>query len=139
MKTVLIDTNYLVALMVKKDKSHAAALKFASTFRGKLVMPELVMVELFFVVNELTESYKKATEAVYQASQSNIQMIALIPSDYPRIYEIMNKYQSSEFDFVDAAMMTLAERLNITEVVTFDRRDYSIFRPKHVDYLTLLP
>jgi hypothetical protein len=33
----------------------------------------------------------------------------------------------------------MAERLNITRACTFDRRDFSIFRPHPCDYLELLP
>lgn len=37
------------------------------------------------------------------------------------------------------AIMALTERLGITQVYTFDRRDFSIFRPAHCDFLQLLP
>jgi predicted nucleic acid-binding protein len=39
----------------------------------------------------------------------------------------------------DCCIMTLSERLNITQVCTFDQRDFLIFRPKHCDYLDILP
>ncbi len=45
----------------------------------------------------------------------------------------------ASFDYTDAAIMALSERLQITKVCTFDRRDFGIFRPKHCDYLELLP
>jgi hypothetical protein len=35
--------------------------------------------------------------------------------------------------------MALSERLNITQIYTFDRRDFTVFRPKHCDYLELMP
>ncbi len=35
--------------------------------------------------------------------------------------------------------MAMTEGLNVTEICTFDRRDFSIFRPTHCDYLELLP
>jgi hypothetical protein len=35
--------------------------------------------------------------------------------------------------------MAQAERLNIARIATFDRRDFSVFRPKHCEYLELLP
>jgi uncharacterized protein len=53
--------------------------------------------------------------------------------------EIMRQYQDAEFDFVDTSIMAIAERLNIKQICTFDHRDFSIFRPKHCDYLKLLP
>jgi predicted nucleic acid-binding protein len=36
-------------------------------------------------------------------------------------------------------MMVLAERLNIADIYTFDRRDFAAFRPSHRAYLRLLP
>jgi len=51
----------------------------------------------------------------------------------------MQQYASANLDFVDCCIMALSERLNIVQVGTLDRRDFSIFRPKHVDYLEILP
>jgi predicted nucleic acid-binding protein len=34
-------------------------------------------------------------------------------------------------DFVDALIAAIAERLNITRVLTLDRRDFQLIRPKH--------
>lgn len=60
-------------------------------------------------------------------------------ADLARVHEISVTYASAEFDLVDCCIMTLAERLNISQVATFDLRDFSIFRPRHCDYLELLP
>jgi len=38
-----------------------------------------------------------------------------------------------------AGLVKFAERLQVTQIATFDRRDFSIFRPRHCAYLTLLP
>ena len=40
----------------------------------------------------------------------------------------MEKYADARFDFVDCCIMALAERLAITQICTFDRRDFSIFK-----------
>jgi uncharacterized protein len=64
---------------------------------------------------------------------------ALTDKDMIRMRQIMNKYKDNQFDFVDTAIMALAERLNITQIMTFDRRDFGAFRPAHCDYFTLLP
>ncbi|MCU0482246.1 MAG: PIN domain-containing protein, partial [Anaerolineae bacterium] len=60
-------------------------------------------------------------------------------ADFIRMREIMTDYRDAKFDFVDCCIMALAERLNITHICTFDRRDFGIFRPKHVANLNLLP
>ncbi len=51
----------------------------------------------------------------------------------------MNQYADAEFNFTDTAIMAQAERLNINRIATFDRRDFSVFRPTHCEYLELLP
>jgi uncharacterized protein len=51
----------------------------------------------------------------------------------------MNLYLDSKLDFVDCCLMALSERLNITQICTFDTRDFMIFRPRHVNHLEILP
>jgi predicted nucleic acid-binding protein len=51
----------------------------------------------------------------------------------------MGQYWTARLDFVDCCLMAMAERLNITKVCTFDRRDFNIFDPKHCDALEFLP
>lgn len=63
----------------------------------------------------------------------------LTSADFIRMREIMTDYRDAKFDFVDCSLMALSERLNITQICTLDKRDFSIFRPKHVPHLYLLP
>ena len=67
------------------------------------------------------------------------QLVPIVPEDVHTIHEITEMYASAEFDIVDCCIMALAERLQITRIATFDRRDFSIFRPRHCDFLELLP
>jgi predicted nucleic acid-binding protein len=76
---------------------------------------------------------------VFVYTSESFRIEALTPADMRRMQQIMIQYASAEFDFADAAIMALAERLNITRVATFDRRDFSQFRPAHCEFLELLP
>jgi hypothetical protein len=51
----------------------------------------------------------------------------------------MTQYADANLDFVDCCIMALSERLQVRQICTLDRRDFSIFRPTHCDYLELLP
>jgi len=42
-------------------------------------------------------------------------------------------------DFVDALIAATAERLNIKQLLTLDRRDFQLIRPKHCGSFELLP
>jgi predicted nucleic acid-binding protein len=59
--------------------------------------------------------------------------------DYPRVRELCDRYSDSDIGFVDAAVLSLAERLQEPKIATLDQRHFSMMRPRHVDALTLLP
>jgi predicted nucleic acid-binding protein len=136
--TVLIDTSFLVALAVGSDSNHAAALKLVPTLQGERVLPIPVMPESFYMVS-VRLHYRAAVKLYTYMQPANFKIEPLTVSDRLRMGEIMTQYLDAEFDFVDLALMTIAERLNITQVCTFDRRDFSIFRPKHSSHLEILP
>jgi len=74
-----------------------------------------------------------------ELSKSNIALEPISPRDLIRINEILADYAESRLDFVDAALVAIAERENITRILTLDRRDFGIIRPRHCSYFELLP
>jgi predicted nucleic acid-binding protein len=62
-----------------------------------------------------------------------------VPEDYLRSGEILRQYADANLDFVDALTVATAERLNITRLLTLDRRDFQLIRPKHCSRFELLP
>jgi predicted nucleic acid-binding protein len=61
------------------------------------------------------------------------------PGDLIRIAELVAQYRDLPLGTVDASVVAAAERLQITEIATVDRRHFSIVRPAHVDVFNLLP
>ena len=53
--------------------------------------------------------------------------------------EILLQYSDAKLDFVDTLIVALAERLNITRVLTLDRGDFQLIRPKHCSAFEILP
>jgi predicted nucleic acid-binding protein len=51
----------------------------------------------------------------------------------------MTTYQGLGLGTTDATVIALCERLELTEVVTLDRRRFTVARPRHVDNLVLVP
>lgn len=135
---VLIDTSFLVALAVPTDRNYRLAQAAYPLLNTVMVLPIPVLPELFYMVMTRV-NYATAVRSYNFLNGAGFQVEALTPQDRNRMSEIMDKYADVEFDFVDMAIMALSERLNITRVCTFDRRDFSIYRPTHCDYLELLP
>jgi len=59
--------------------------------------------------------------------------------DLSRAAELVEQYADLPLGTTDACIVALAERLNITELVTLDQRHFNVVRPRHVRTLTLAP
>lgn len=56
--------------------------------------------------------------------------------------ELLTTYASLRLQVVDSCVIALAERLDVREVATLDRRDFLVVAPRHLpkgERLTLLP
>ena len=65
--------------------------------------------------------------------------VELTAEDFERMGELVQQYEDLPLGTTDASVVALAERLDITEVATLDRRHFTVVRPSHADALTLLP
>ncbi len=81
------------------------------------------------------------TAADFISSLADTELIleAPVEEDYLRSAEILRQYADANLDFVDALIAATAERLNIKRLLTLDRRDFQLIRPRHCDGFELLP
>lgn len=136
---VLIDTSFLLAALYSRDQHYKKANETIQLFDAKrCVIPAPALLELFHV-GIARSNYGRAIEMLERVEKAGFEVESVTGIDRLRMLEIMHQYASADFDYADVALMALSERLNITQVYTFDRRDFSIFRPKHCSYLDLLP
>jgi predicted nucleic acid-binding protein len=138
MADMLVDASYLVALGYPKDRNHAKAKTFAAEHETGLLIPDVVLVEAMYNLNRLGSVAATVTFSRLLIEQSP-QFVALTPVDFARAVALMDLYRDAELDFVDCCLTALAERLNIRHICTFDRRDFSMIRPTHTEYLQLVP
>ena len=135
---VLIDTSFLLAVSSPKDQNHRQARDAMQSLRNGRVIPVPVLPELFYML--LTRvNYGTAVRVFNTIRTGAFQIEALTREDLARMVKIMNEYGDNKFDFTDTAIMALSERLDIGTIYTFDRRDFNAFRPRHREYLHLLP
>lgn len=134
----LADTSILLAFAFSRDANHAVASRTLNKLRReRRIVAAPVLTELFYMT-QVRISYFRAVQ-IFARTRAAFEIVALTEQDMARMQEIMERYQDAAFDFTDAAIVALAERLDITRVCTFDRRDFSMFRPAHCEYLELLP
>jgi predicted nucleic acid-binding protein len=136
--TIITDSSFIYALYNAHDSRHRQAMDFASQYTGSSIISEVILPEVSYLfLRDL--GYISVQRFLGHFKQLDSQLEALEKSDLARVHEIAVQYASAQFDVVDCCIMALAERLDVTRVATFDRRDFAIFRPRHCDYLELLP
>lgn len=103
-----------------------------------IYVPQSVLNEVCFL---LTHSGGNRATASFlnRLPDMKYRLISLDTQDFRRPSEILNRYADSRVDFVDAAIVAIAERLEIIRILTLDQRDFHIIRPKHAPHFELLP
>jgi len=135
---IITDSSFVYALYNTRDSRHQEAMGFATQYTGGTVIPDVIVPEVSYLFSR-DLGYAGVQKFLEHFKQINARFEPIERGDLARVHEIAVAYSDAEFDVVDCCIMALAERLNIKQVATFDRRDFSIFRPKHCDYLELLP
>ena len=134
----LLDTGLLYALFDADDQHHDRAVSALADWQGELLLPTAVLVELAYLLQSRL-GHATMRSIMQRLMQQSLYMVSIVPSDLMRINNLLVQYADAELDFVDATIVTLAERYQIQHIFTVDRRDFSIIRPQHCDYFEILP
>jgi uncharacterized protein len=141
---ILCDTGPLVAAFNAADKDHGRCVDFLARNWSRLVVPSLAVTE---VCHLLADPLRRggpalASEFCAAIADDELRVIEATPHDYRRMSELLATYSSARLQAVDACVIALAERLDLGEVATLDRRDFLMVAPRHLakgQRLRLLP
>jgi uncharacterized protein len=134
----LLDTSFMLALTNPHDQHHQAVLAVANSLDMSLVLPQSVLPELCYLLASRAGHHamrRFLTNLV--ASPTELEMVT--PDDLRRVTEILTTYADSRLDFVDATLVAIAERRRIRHILTLDRRDFTLIRPRHTSHFEILP
>jgi predicted nucleic acid-binding protein len=138
MDSVLVDASFLVALGYPRDNNHAGAKQFSEQEGTSLLLPDVVLPEAMYNLRRVGGRQAALRFGDLLVAQATPFLPLTVP-DFVRAMEVMRTYIDADLDLVDCCITALAERMNITQICTFDRRDFSMIRPRHTDYFELLP
>jgi predicted nucleic acid-binding protein len=136
--TALLDTSFLLAMTNSKDHNHARVLDVAAKINDNLIVPVTVLPEVSYLIGSRL-GHKAMRQFLGNLAASDVTIEMVTKDDLKRVTAILTEYADSRLDFVDATIVALAERLNITRILTLDRRDFTIIRPSHHPYFEILP
>lgn len=133
----LLDTGFLLAVIDADDNLHEACAA-ALESETNPVLPDVVLPELaYLILREL--GYPILTSFLRSVATGELVMAQSMSEDLSRAADLLEKYADNKVDFVDCAIVAMAERLKLTKVLTVDRRHFTIFRPNHCDYFEIAP
>ncbi|MGH7869764.1 MAG: type II toxin-antitoxin system VapC family toxin [Candidatus Dormibacteraceae bacterium] len=132
----VVDAGPLYAIADLDDVDHARCINVLSQPSLQLVIPILVIAEVTYFVGKRLGS---DAEQRFLAGLTEFDIEAPLAEDWPRIAELVKKYSDFPLGGTDASVITLAERLETSLVVTLDRRHFSAVRPRHCEALEILP
>lgn len=135
---ILADTSFLVSLTNPREKSHAECVALARRYGSEMVIPITVITEATYMIGERV-GHATMGRFVRQMSGRATHIEWLTKTELLRAADLLDAYRDLQLDFVDASIVALAESLSIKIILTLDRRDFSIVRPAHCDYFTILP
>lgn len=135
---MLVDAGPLYAYVDSDDAHHAESLELLETCPGPLIVPTLVVTEVVYLL-----ATRLGTDAEVRflgdLASAAFSVEAVAAADWLRIAELVARYRHLPLGTVDASVAATAERMGITDIATFDRRHFTVVRPRHVDAFRLLP
>jgi predicted nucleic acid-binding protein len=120
---VLVDTGFLVALGIARDKRHRAACEFLDDYTGELLVPAPVVAETCYF---LSTTGKVRLLDWLRGPQCKVLDLPAVA--YGDVGDILTRYTALDPDFTDAALVWFAQETQCHAILTVDVRDFGVFR-----------
>ncbi len=121
----LLDTGPWVALLDKSETKHLGCVNWFQTYSGMLISTEAVLTEVLYLLSFSIQAQTAALDFVLKSA------VELVPSNKESLkacQSLMEKYADLPMDFADASLIALVQETGIRDVVTFAKKDFSIYR-----------
>lgn len=126
--TVLVDTGPLLSLADRDDPMHAAVRAAWERASGPFVTSIAVVPETCYLLMKYLGP-RAERRFLEWWNRGEIVVEPVTSRDRESILAILKRYEDQKFGFSDAALFSLAERLRLPSVLTFDRRHFDVYRP----------
>lgn len=135
MRVCLLDTGPLIAYLVAQDPAHDATTAWFAEYSGRLATTSAVITEAMHFVAasrrgpEFVAEFVAITCTAIHGSERS--------ADLRAAAALMRRYDNVPMDYADATLLLLADRLELDEIATLDRRGFSTYRTPAGKALTL--
>ena len=134
---VLVDTGPLVAFYCADDADHVAcdvAMKRLPVGKAYTCWP--VVAEASYMLRQQPQQRDHFLETV---ASGVLSMLHIGVNELGAIRDIFKRYNDQDIALADACLLYLADREDISTVLTLDRRHFGVLRRRSGDVLNILP
>jgi len=131
-----LDTGPWVALIDRSETRHAECVQWLKNFSGKLYSTEAVLTEVLYLLNFSITAQCAALDFVLE---SVVEIVPASTMSLKKTKNLMKKYADLPMDFADATIVCLATETRMQNVVTFDRKNFTIYRLPNSQSFTIMP
>jgi len=122
--SVLLDTGIVYAYYDRSDQWHARARSLILAQQRGLILPAPVIPEIDHLLGVRLGA--KSRQTFYAGIVEGAYLVVDLPrSAYARVADLNRQFDDLALDFVDAAIVALAETLGLSRVATTDRRHFA--------------
>jgi len=132
----ILDTGPWVALIDRSESRHNQCVQWLKNFSGMLYSTEAVLTEVLYILNFSITAQCAALDFVLES------VVEIVPSNtesLKKTKKLMKKYTDLPMDFADATLVCLAMETGMQDIVTFDKKDFSIYRLAKRKNFTIMP
>jgi predicted nucleic acid-binding protein len=132
----ILDTGPWVALIDRSESRHTECIQWLKNFSGRLYSTEAVLTEVLYILNFSIIARCAALDFVLKS------VVEIVPSSTASLKKTKNlikKYADLPMDFADATIVCLANETGMQNIVTFDQKDFSIYRLPKKKSFTIMP
>jgi uncharacterized protein len=133
---ILADTNAIIALLDRRDQYHAVIDQIVED--NEILIPATILPEVDYLVTKYLGE-RVARSFLESLTEGYFQYLPVELIDIDRALQIMTQYKDVPLGLVDASLIALAEHHQIRQILTLDRRHFTLVKPQGIEYFELLP
>lgn len=126
MRSVVVDSGFLIGLFDETDPLHSRCRAFLRDYRGRFLTTEAVVTEALALLSHAQQM--RCLDWLGDAAQAGLLAVDREPLDFRAVEKLARKYADQPMDFADASVVLLASRSGVREILTADRRDFAVYR-----------
>lgn len=125
MSQVLLDTSAIYALMVDRDRQHTRSRTYLARAidRGvRFVLPDIVFAETMTLIRTRWGAQVSIQVGRSLRGSAGHTWERLSAGDERAAWDVFQRFDDKTWSFTDCCILSIAQRLRITEVFSFDTR-----------------